>query len=53
MLVLFGPENYDSIYNTIRYLISQKGRITYVVSHNFCKDQSRFNYSSPLEKTLT
>ena len=33
-LVLFGPEKYDAIYNRIRYLISQKGGITYVISHN-------------------
>ena len=27
-LVLFGPEKYDAIYNTTRYLISQKSGIT-------------------------
>ena len=29
-LVLFAPEKYDSIYNRIIYLISQKSGITYV-----------------------
>ena len=27
-LVLFGPEKYDTIYNKIRYLISQKSGIS-------------------------
>ena len=34
-LVLFGPEKYDVIYNRIRYMISQKSGITYVISHNY------------------
>ena len=34
-LVLFGPEKYDTIYNTIRYLICQKRGVTYVISHNY------------------
>ena len=29
-LVVLGPEKYDSIYNRIRYLISQGSGITYV-----------------------
>ena len=33
-LVLFGSEKYDSIYNRIRYLISVKSGITYVISHD-------------------
>ena len=36
-LVLFGPEKYDAIYNTTRYLISQKSGITYVFSNNHAK----------------
>ena len=36
-LVLFGSEKYNSIYNKIRYLISVKGGITYVISHNYSK----------------
>ena len=31
-LILFGPEKYYAIYNRIRYLISQKSDITYVIS---------------------
>ena len=33
-LVLFGSETYYSIYNRIRYLISVKSGITYMISHN-------------------
>ena len=33
-LRLFDPEKYDVIQNKIRYLISQKSGITYVISHN-------------------
>ena len=36
-LVLFRSEKYDSIYNRIRYLISVKSGITYVISHNYAK----------------
>ena len=34
-LVLFGPEKYDAIHNTIGYLIIQKSGITYVFTHNY------------------
>ena len=49
---LFGPEKYDSIYNKIRYLISQKSSITYVISHNYT--QVKVDSYGPLllEKTL-
>ena len=40
--VLFGSEKYYSIYNKIRYLIGVKGGITYVVCHDYSKNQSRF-----------
>ena len=33
-LVLFGLEKYDAIYNKIRYLITQKSGITYIIYHN-------------------
>ena len=33
-LVLFEREKYDSIYQRIRYLISLKSGITYIISHN-------------------
>ena len=36
-LVLFGPEKYDVIYKKIRYPISQKSDIRYVMSHNFAR----------------
>ena len=34
-LVLFDHEKYDAIYNRIRDLISQKGGITCIISHNY------------------
>ena len=34
-LVLFGPEKYNAIYNRFVYPGSQKGVITYVISHNY------------------
>ena len=34
-LELFGPEKYNTIYKRIRYLISQKSGIAYVLSHNY------------------
>ena len=36
-LVLFGSEKYDPIYNRIRYLISMKRGITYIISNNHAK----------------
>ena len=37
ILVLSGPENFDAIYDRIRYIISQTSGITYVVSRNYAK----------------
>ena len=54
-LLLFGSGEYDSIYNRIRYLISIKHGITYVVSQNYAKVKSHIVdlYNSlPLEKTI-
>ena len=34
-LISFGPEKYDTLYNRIIYLISQKSGITYVIYHNY------------------
>ena len=34
---LFRSEKYDSIYNRIRYLISVKNGITYIISHIYAK----------------
>ena len=52
-LVLFGPEKFDSIYDRIQYLMSQKIGITFVFSHNHSKIQIDSYDNLPLEKTLT
>ena len=52
-LVLLGPENYDAIYNKIRYLISQESGITYIISQNLGRIKIYYYDSLPLEKTLT
>ena len=49
-LVLFGRENYDSICNRIRYLISVKSDITYIISHDNAKIKVDSYNSLPLEK---
>ena len=36
-LVLLGSEKYDTIYDRIRYLISVKSGITYVISYNYAR----------------
>ena len=36
-ITLFGSEEYETIYNRIRYLISLKSGITYLFSHYFTK----------------
>ena len=46
-------EKYDFIYNRIRYLISVKSDITYVISHNYAKFKVNSFDSLPLEKTMT
>ena len=50
-LTLFGSEEYEAIYNRIRYLISQKSGITYIFSHYFAKVDSYDHL--PVEKILT
>ena len=52
-LLLFGSENYDFIYNKIRYLVGVKRSITYVISHNYAKIKVDSYDSLPLEKTMT
>ena len=52
-LVLFGSKNYDSIYNRIRYIISVKGDVTYVIFYNYSKIKVDSYNSLPLEKTMT
>ena len=51
-LVLFGSVKYDTICK-IRYLINQKGGITYVFSHNYARIKVDSYDSLPLEKPLT
>ena len=36
-LVLFGTERYDAIDDRIRYLISQKSGIVYIIGDNFAR----------------
>ena len=36
-LVLFGNERYDSLYKSIRYLISVESGTTYIISNNYAK----------------
>ena len=52
-LVLFGSKKYDSIYHKIRYLISVKRGITYVISHNYAKIKVNSYDSLSVEKTVT
>ena len=51
-LVLFGPEKYDIIYDSIIYLKSLKTGITYVISHNYARIKVDSYDALPLEKTL-
>ena len=49
-LVLFGSEKNDFIYNRIRYLISVKSGITYVIFHHYPKIKVDSYDPFPLEK---
>ena len=49
---MFGSQNYDAIYNRIRYLISLKTGITYIFSHYFEKIKVDSYDSLPIEKRL-
>ena len=51
--VLFVSEKYDSIYNRIRYLMSVKSDITYVISQNYAKVKADSYDSLLLEKAMT
>ena len=51
-LVLFGCEKLDSIFNRIRYFISVKSGITYIISHNYAKIKVDSYKSLALEKTM-
>ena len=46
----FGPEKYDDIFDKIRYFLSQKSGITYVLSNNFVRIKIHSNDPLPLEK---
>ena len=48
-----SPEKYDVISNRIRYLISLKCGITYVISHYYAKIKNELSDSLPLEKKVT
>ena len=48
-----GSEKYDSIYDRIRYLISVKSGLTYIISHNYATIKVGSYDSLPLEKTAT
>ena len=49
-LTLFDSENYDAIYNRIRYLISLKISITYIFSCYFAKIKVNCYDSLPIKK---
>ena len=51
-LVLFGIEKKND-YNRIRYLITVKSGIIYVISHNYAKIKVDSYNSLPLEKVMT
>ena len=51
-LTLLGSEKYETIYNRIRYIISQKSGITYIFSHYFAKMKDDSYDSLPIEKRL-
>ena len=52
-LVLFGSEKYGSICNKIRYFISTKSGIKYVIFYNYAKNKVDSYNFLPLEKTVT
>ena len=52
-LVLFEREKYGATYNRIRYLISQKRDIIFVISHNYARIKVDSYNSILLEKPLT
>ena len=52
-LILLGPEKYDAIYNSTRYLISLKNSIKYISSHHYVKIKVDSYDSLPIDKTLT
>ena len=51
-LTLFGLEEYEVVYDRIRYLISLKSGITYIFPHYFVKIELDCYDSLPIEKKL-
>ena len=49
----FGSEKYSAIFNRIRYLISLRSSISYLVSHNYGKIKINSDDGLLLEKNLT
>ena len=49
-LASFESQNYDFIYNRIKYLINVERSITFVISHNYSKIKADSYDSLPLEK---
>ena len=44
---------YNEIYDWIKYIISEKSGIAYIIIHNFAKTKVDSYDSLPLEKTMT
>ena len=43
--VLFAPEIYNTIYDTINYLVTEKSGVTYSINHNFARIRiDSYNY---------
>ena len=51
-LTLFGTKKYDAIYDRIRYLISLKSSITYILFSLFYKNQSWFLWFFAYRKNI-
>ena len=51
-LTLFGLEEYEVVYDRIRYPISLKSGITYIFPHYFAKIEHDCYNSLPIEKRL-
>ena len=51
-LVLFATERYNTIYDRINYLISEKSGFMYSINHNFVRIRIDSYNPLPIEKTL-
>ena len=51
-LTLLGTKKYDAIYNKIRYLISLKSGVTYILSHYYPKIKVDSYDYLPIEKNI-